>query len=606
MVMRHPKVALIFLVQWIIIAVLPCMGQAADDVTAVKQILLTLENGYEEKDIEKYMSVFSDEEYEYFGNMSTPDDPSDDVYITGTEAERRSALKVFKSFYIDLEMDDMEIKVDGTTAEAQGMYNIIVVKANEPGIPDIMCAGGRQVFSMRKQDNKWKINAWEHYETPAEELAAKSRRERKSKSEKELIRDLGSDDLETWATAMKALGRREKAVDSLVKALRNSDKKIGIRAANILYGTGNDDAIESLIKVLENNDADIGVRSAVATALSECAGYEVDDALRYALRAGQPELKSAALLAMAKRIGKGIDDIRVAASDGLKDEDETVRVAAAEFIATMSVSDSWAKLLRQRLRYSGESEDVRMAALESLKKIGSESALKTIEDTLKNKGESVDVRISAMRFLGQESSPQNLELLAEIAGDEAELRELRSTAITTIGKIDAPGSKKLLAGYLNSPDNRLRETAIRSLAKLKDSRYLETFMTLLKDKNESVRMRGLVGRGIIRIDQDTAFGPLVQIIKDRTDSAPARQTAASLLASLKDEKSIPLFTELLKDNSQNWQLRRISVNFLKIFIHKSESCVDALKAAAGDVDERIAEAAKAALAKSRSDILASK
>ena len=56
------------------IAAYQCAGDTEGDLEAIRALFLTLERGYEEHDLEKYISVFSDEEFEYFGDMATPDD----------------------------------------------------------------------------------------------------------------------------------------------------------------------------------------------------------------------------------------------------------------------------------------------------------------------------------------------------------------------------------------------------------------------------------------------------------------------------------------------------------------------------------------------------
>ena len=77
-----------------------CVGDTRSDLEAIRELFLTLERGYEEHDLEKYMSVFSDEKYEYMSDMATPDDPTDDVHYVGVERERRSAERVFDTYEI--------------------------------------------------------------------------------------------------------------------------------------------------------------------------------------------------------------------------------------------------------------------------------------------------------------------------------------------------------------------------------------------------------------------------------------------------------------------------------------------------------------------------
>jgi hypothetical protein len=137
MEMRRPGTILAALiVQWLLIASSLCVGDIKDDVLEIRELLLTLEQGYEKRDVERYISVFSDEEYEYVADMTTPDDPSDDIRLVGAESERRAAIRVFGTYEnIDLEMTDPEIKVDGDSAEAKSEIEILFVTFKRPDVP---------------------------------------------------------------------------------------------------------------------------------------------------------------------------------------------------------------------------------------------------------------------------------------------------------------------------------------------------------------------------------------------------------------------------------------------------------------------------------------
>jgi HEAT repeat protein len=115
----------------------------------------------------------------------------------------------------------------------------------------------------------------------------------------------------------------------------------------------------------------------------------------------------------------------------------------------------------------------------------------------------------------------------------------------------------------------------------------------LLNKDEDIFVRRLAGGGIVSIDRDTAFGPLTQIVNDKTEIAPARRMAAERLALYRDDRSIRLFIELLKDEQQPWWLRRIAADRLsRVTI---SPCIEALRAASSDADERIAKIAQEAL-----------
>ena len=576
---------------------LPYISEAEDDFAAIKELILTLERGYEERDLEKYVSVFSNEEYEYSSDMATPDNPADDPHLVGVEEERILAARFFKAYeHIDLEMTDPEITIEGNSAEARNEYWIVIVVFKRPDAPEIVCAGGRQEFSIRKSDGEWKIIRWQQYELTPKELAAREQWKQKDKGVDEPLQALRDDRLHVWATAMITLRKnRDAVVEPLINLLHDQDRDVRIRAARVLCGAQDEDATRALIGILDDEKDDIHVRAAVAAALGECDSEIVDAPLREAAKRGEPELKSAASLALAKRAKKEIDRVYRIAAAGLRNTDETVREAAAECLGTIT-STRAVGLLGQRLKDADESENVRLAAMKSLKQIGSESALRFIRNVLKDKDGAAQIRINAAHSLGEAKDREALELLIDVAKDEDEKSGIRRRAVAALGTIGDPKAVESLIELLSSPDERFRGGVVESLAKLKDRSVLDSLKTVLMNKNESIYVRSLAGRGILRIDRDTAFGPLSQIVKDRTENAPARQTSASILASLKDDRSIPLFMEVLEDEHQPWQLRRIAVNYLRKFSSESLQCIDALRVAADCPDERIAMIAQEALA----------
>jgi len=71
-------------------------------------------DGYNAKDIDKYLSAFWKEGFLYHSSQGT-DDPSDDVEFTDLEIERRSALSIFERYsFVNLEVWDLEVKKDET------------------------------------------------------------------------------------------------------------------------------------------------------------------------------------------------------------------------------------------------------------------------------------------------------------------------------------------------------------------------------------------------------------------------------------------------------------------------------------------------------------
>jgi HEAT repeat protein len=595
MEMRRPGAILAALiVQWLFMAGPLCVGEAKDDVLRIQELLLTFEQGYEERDVDKYISVFSDEEYEYVADMTTPDDPSDDIRLVGVESERRAAIRVFGVYEnIDLEMTDPEIKVHGDSAEARSEIEILFVTFKKSNVPGSYYAASSNTFSLRKAKGKWKIVHWKQNDIPAEELVTGKREEQEGKGAEELIRDLDDDRLGTWTSAMAALRKKRDEVSTqLIKALRNPRKNVRIRAAKVLCGTEDEKATQALTEILRDEEDDADVRSAAASALADCEGEMIDSLLLTAAKGEEPELKSAACLALARRIRKRMDDAYRVSVAGLKHQDPSVREAAAESLGIIT-SMRGANMLEQSFKDRDEAENVRLAALKSLKQLGAESFSELFRDALKDESETAQIRVHAARALAEAKDGKSLELLVDVAKDKKEAFELRKEAISCLGATGNSKAVKPLIGILSSSDADLRREAVKSLERLRDRRALKPLATVLLDKDEDIFVRRLAGGGIVSIDRDTAFGPLTRIVNDKTEIAPARRMAAERLALYRDDRSIRLFIELLKDEQQPWWLRRIAADRLsRVTI---SPCIEALRAASSDADERIAKIAQEAL-----------
>ena len=565
---RKPEVIIIALiVQWIFTISLPCIGETEDDLVAIRELLLTFREGYEQRDVDKYISVFSDREFEYFSDNATPDDPSDDIRLMGVESERRSATRVFGAFEnIDLEMAELEVKIDGDSAEARSEIEILVVHFKKPNAAESYCGASLNTFYLKKTHGEWRIIRWRQREYSAEEMAARKQKEPKNKGVKELIQDLADDRLGTWSAAIVTLGRRrEESVKPLIETLGKPDKDTRIRAAMVLYGTRDEGAIQALIEMLEDPRNDVDVRIAAITALGECDGHKVDKLLTTAAKADEPQLRAAAFIALAQRARKKTDDVQRIAVAGLRHGDAAVREAAAESLGII-ISTPGPELLEQLFRNREEPENVRLTTLKSLKQIKTDSVLSLFRDALKDRAEATAIRVQAAIALGEAKDHKSVELLADVAGSSEETLELRRRAIAALVQLD-------------------------------DRQAVEPLIKIVASKDENVFVRRSAGRGIVKIDLDRAFGPLARIMKDKTESAPVRRMAAESLRSFRDERPLPLFAEALKDRGSPLWLRKVALGYLTSVSHlrrfrHSDEYMKALKIAAADADEEIAKKAQ--------------
>jgi HEAT repeat protein len=174
---------------------------------------------------------------------------------------------------------------------------------------------------------------------------------------------------------------------------------------------------------------------------------------------------------------------------------------------------------------------------------------------------------------------------------------LRRAAISALGAIGDPETVKPLIDLLKDADAGLRGAAVASLEQLGDQRSLKPLIRILTSKNEDIFVRRLAGRGIVKIDRDTAFGPLARLVEDKTESAPVRRMAAENLRAFRDERPLTPFTKALKDQKSPLWLKRVVLSYLMSVSHLrrfrySDAYMEALKLAADDRNEEIAKKAR--------------
>ena len=405
-----------------LMAAYQCAGDTQGDLEAIQELFLTFERGYEEHDLEKYISVFSAEEFEYSGDMATPDDPTDDVHLLGAESERRSAERVFENYgNLALKLTDPEIKIDGDSAEVENRIEVAFLVSEKPDFPEIYYAASKNAYSLRKSNGEWKIVRWEQHETPPDELEAG----RQERSMEEFIQALGSDDMVTWAVTISDLRKLGEAnMAPLIEALNHTDKDVRYRVIWALSGTKDKSAAKALLDVLKAEKNDSDVRAAAAKALIEAEDPVVDKELLAAFRTGPPELRRAACLALAVRLGRKMDTIREYAVRRAERGDEAVREEMARSLGYM-MSTKGANTLEARLKDRGEALDVRIAAAESLSRAGLESSVNVLRSVLKDRTEKAKLRVEAARTLFRIDKDRAFELLTQVANDETETAFLR-------------------------------------------------------------------------------------------------------------------------------------------------------------------------------------
>lgn len=143
---------------------------AADEKNEIEKVLYeSWKEGYEQEDIAKYLSAFSEGDFLHMSDNGTEFDTSDDVILKSIDQEREATQQVFARFKnIMMELTDIEV-VSSTTndsneAKVQCKYKIqFVMETVENNCNYIgYYAEGENTFTFRKLESiGWRISIWE-------------------------------------------------------------------------------------------------------------------------------------------------------------------------------------------------------------------------------------------------------------------------------------------------------------------------------------------------------------------------------------------------------------------------------------------------------------
>lgn len=131
--------------------------------------------GYETRDIEKYMSSIWEDGFFYISDMGTAD-TSDDVIFRGGQRERESAVRIFKNYTKKIELNltprsDIEF-LSEKNAMVKYDYELKMSKVPTLDSPfeTFYCSGNMIIIleyrEVSKDKSEWRILEWYDYSTP--------------------------------------------------------------------------------------------------------------------------------------------------------------------------------------------------------------------------------------------------------------------------------------------------------------------------------------------------------------------------------------------------------------------------------------------------------
>ena len=268
-------------------------------------------------------------------------------------------------------------------------------------------------------------------------------------------------------------------------------------------------AIDSIIWTLKN-DEDLHVRMYATFALSEIKGYpRVIDAL----------------------------------IEALNDSEQQEEVTKGSFLG-MPITAGYI--------------NVRVNAVEALKKIGDERGLKAIISPYLQmlKDHDWKTRKRAIEKIAEMGGAQTVQLLSDSLKDEH--WEVRKMAAESLGKIkDVKAVEGLAHALRDEPDLKVREKEVEALGKIQDSRVVDHLLNALKDESDIIRRKTV--DALRKIKDFRAVEPLIQALND--ESINVRQIAALALGDFGDPRAIKALTKAKEDKS--WWVRNAAKGALK-------------------------------------------
>jgi HEAT repeat protein len=307
------------------------------------------------------------------------------------------------------------------------------------------------------------------------------------------------------AEAVEALGKigesaAAAAVPGLTRALEDEDNTVSARAAEALGQMGDSagEAVPALVDSLSHLNPQVRCNAATALGNLGSAVVSVRRALELAARDEDSGVRGEAILALGKFGGPTQSAMRLVLS-GLDDADPRVRTAA------VTCAGRW-----------GEASDAVLSRLESL---------------LDDSNDQVKFEVTRVLPKLAGATPQVVAgLCRQLAEDDsAAVQSYAALALGKLGSAAGEAGKQLLR-VAQTGEVRVREQAMRAIARIQPPEATEAFAVGLKDASVDVRVLASAGWVNAEIIPDEAVPDLMEALRD--PEARVRANAAAAIARL--------------------------------------------------------------------------
>jgi HEAT repeat protein len=323
------------------------------------------------------------------------------------------------------------------------------------------------------------------------------------------------------------------AVDALIKALQDSNARVRIQAANILWRIPDARSVEPLIAALK--DTDPLVAGSAATALGSSADARGREALIVALLDPRPEVSGRALEAL-----QGFNDPRALSAIIQALKDPNLKTSAKYILEGIKDEHIVAPLIEALHDDDPHFRANVSSLLSGLTSLATEGLSAALSD------ENVNVRRDVAYDLTLYADERAMEgLIRALKDDDATVRGSAASALErAVGSTNPdPRAIENLIALLNDPNSHVADMAQRTLGIMGPS-AVEPLLVAVKDPNSAVRARA--ARVLGSIGDVRAVEGLLLALKDQ--DAQVRLGAVYGLLGINDPRAMQPFSAALKNN----------------------------------------------------------
>ena len=312
------------------------------------------------------------------------------------------------------------------------------------------------------------------------------------------------------------------AIPALTEAIRSGEPNDQIHATTVLGEIGNPAALPILLKILPSKNYKVQV--AAALALGKIGDKSVMPQLLNTLSDEDPDVR----VAVAQAVGSFKDPATyLNLADLLDDPEINVRQAAAQALAATDdpiVIPYLVDALYDSFWWYGREEAIKIL-LASIRKFGTQ-AYEPLAQAMSAKEPTT--RRFAIHLLGPLKDPRSLEPLEMAFYDpNYDVAGMAAAALMEYGQ----ASLRIFAEALNSPNEWIRTTAIKSIAKVGGGDALDLLLPMLVDTSDTIRAEAVSALGTLK--DRRALPVLNELASNRDDrevSKLARQAIAAMHA----------------------------------------------------------------------------